>query len=71
MEMDFNPILRGLQIPEMSGLEATRAIRERETTGHKRTCIIGLTAYLSVGRLGSTHVDGVLPDWRSSDNSCI
>jgi CheY-like chemotaxis protein len=34
-----------LQMPEMNGLEATRAIREREIEGNKRACIIGLTAH--------------------------
>jgi CheY-like chemotaxis protein len=34
-----------LQMPEMNGIEATRAIRERELQGGKRTCIIGLTAH--------------------------
>ena len=35
-----------LQMPEMNGIEATRAIRKREEEeGGKRTCIIGLTAH--------------------------
>lgn len=32
-------------MPEMSGIEATRAIRSRETGGKRRTCIVGLTAH--------------------------
>jgi CheY-like chemotaxis protein len=34
-----------LQMPEMNGIEATRAIRARELQGGKRTFIIGLTAH--------------------------
>jgi PAS domain S-box-containing protein len=44
---DFDLIFMDLQMPEMSGMEATRAIREREREGIKRTCIIGLTAHAS------------------------
>ena len=32
-------------MPEMSGLEATRAIRQREAEEGKRICIIGFTAH--------------------------
>lgn len=34
-----------LQMPEMNGIEATRAIRERKLQGGKRTYIFGLTAH--------------------------
>ncbi len=42
---DFDLILMDLQMPEMSGIEATQTIREREARKEKRTCIIGLTAH--------------------------
>jgi CheY-like chemotaxis protein len=32
-------------MPEMSGLEATRSIRQREAEEGKRICIIGFTAH--------------------------
>ncbi|MDO3379463.1 ATP-binding protein [Geoalkalibacter halelectricus] len=41
----FDLILMDLQMPETSGLEATRTIREKEAGGGRRTCIIGLTAH--------------------------
>lgn len=44
-EGDFDLILMDLQMPVVNGIEATRAIRERELQGGKRTCIIGLTAH--------------------------
>ena len=40
----FSLILMDLQMPEMSGLEATAAIRLREKSGAKRIPIIALTA---------------------------
>lgn len=42
---NFDFILMDLQMPEMNGMEATQAIRARETGREKRTCIIGLTAH--------------------------
>jgi signal transduction histidine kinase/ActR/RegA family two-component response regulator len=42
---NFDLVLMDLQMPEMNGLEATRAIREKEAGGERHTCIIALTAH--------------------------
>jgi PAS domain S-box-containing protein len=42
---DFDIILMDLQMPKMSGMEATMAIRQREAAENRHTCIIGLTAH--------------------------
>jgi PAS domain S-box-containing protein len=42
---NFDLILMDLQLPEMDGLQATRAIREREAEEENPAVIIGLTAH--------------------------
>ena len=45
-ESSFNVILMDAMLPDMTGFEATRAIREREkTSGSKRVPVIALTAH--------------------------
>lgn len=46
----FDCILMDVQLPEMNGIEATKAIREHPALGTKRTIpIIALTAYAMTG----------------------
>ncbi|MBI1312956.1 response regulator [bacterium] len=45
----FDVILMDVQMPEMDGLQATRAIRERERSGTPKTPIIAMTAHAMKG----------------------
>jgi len=48
-EEDFDLILMDVQMPEMSGLEASAAIRERETGTRAHVPIVALTAHAMTG----------------------
>ena len=59
----FDLVLMDLQMPEMGGLEATAAIREREKAGGRHLPIIALTAHSMKGdreRCLSSGMDGYL-----------
>ncbi len=50
---DFNLVLMDCSMPEMDGLEATRAIRAHEmSTGRRRLPILALTAHLASNNVG-------------------
>ena len=46
---DFDVVLMDIQMPDMDGLEATRAIREAETPAGKHTTIVAMTAHAMKG----------------------
>lgn len=59
----FDLILMDIEMPEMDGLEATKAIREREKTEGKHVPIVAMTAYAMEGdkeRFLKSGMDGYL-----------
>ena len=62
-EQTFDLILMDVQMPEMDGLEATRAIRQKEQASGKHLPIIALTANAMIGdkeRCLASGMDGFL-----------
>src|SRR5207253_8590609 len=60
----FDVVLMDVQMPEMDGLEATRAIRGLETGSEGRVPILGVTAHAMKGdreRCLGAGMDGYLP----------
>lgn len=56
---EFDIILMDLQMPAMSGLEATRLIRQNETGKTSRTSIIGFTAHVGAAILENCREAGM------------
>jgi CheY-like chemotaxis protein len=48
-EHEFGLVLMDVQMPEMGGFEATRAIREKESFTHKHVPIVAMTAHAMKG----------------------
>lgn len=48
-DRDFDLVLTDIDMPDMDGIEATRAIREREKRGSRRIPIIAMTAHAMAG----------------------
>jgi len=48
-EQEFGLVLMDVQMPEMGGFEATRAIREKEAVTHKHIPIVAMTAHAMKG----------------------
>ena len=70
---DWDIVLMDIQMPEMDGVEATRAIRQREReTGRARTPIIAVTANAmthQVAEYAAVGMDGVVP--KPIDTVCL
>jgi len=70
---DWDIVLMDIQMPEMNGVDAARAIRQREReTGRARTPIIAVTANAmthQVAEYDAAGMDGVVP--KPIDNLCL